>query len=112
MSLIGPVLYLIVDLNDNSKLFLTLLTAFSISGVINTNQTYNTEVYPLVVRATGFGINSFCGNIGGILFPIVIELLETKIMIMFTILNSFAILLTIFLPETNNKPLEDFIKID
>jgi len=112
ISLLGYLTLIIFTPNDYYTTLLSFLARFSISGVYNIIYTYSTEVYPTVVRAKGFGFNSICARIGGIIFPLFIELLENKVIFVFTALNLSSLLLIMLLPETLGKNLEDHLEDD
>jgi MFS family permease len=95
---------------DKFTLILSFISRFAISGVYNIIYTYSTEVYPTVIRAKGFGMNSICARLGGILFPILIELFDSSVIYIFLILNFLALIAVTYLPETYNKPLQDEIE--
>jgi MFS family permease len=109
ISLLGYILLLILNIENYYKTILSFVARFSISGVYNILYTYSTEVYPTVVRANGFGFNSVSARLGGIIFPLMIELLEEKVVPIFTLLNFIALLFILLLPETYGKPLQDDI---
>jgi MFS family permease len=88
---------------------LSLITRFCVSGVYNIIYTYSTEVYPTVVRSSGLGMNSVFGRVGGMIFPLILEILQEKITFVFIALIGIALFLVMFLPETMGKPLTDMI---
>ena len=95
---------------------LAFIPRIEIFGVYNILCIYSTEVYSTPVRSNGFGSNSVCADIGGMLFPLLIELLSENVNYLFTLVNIISIILLLFLPETLGKPLpnslpEDNIKI-
>lgn len=110
VSLIGYMTLLMFNFNNYYKTLFSFLARFAISGVYNVLYTYSTEVYPTVVRAKGFGFNSITARLGGIIFPLLIELLEGRVIFIFTMLNFLALMLCFLLPETYGKPLEDKIR--
>jgi OCT family organic cation transporter-like MFS transporter 16 len=91
---------------------LSLAARFCVSGVYNIIYTYSTEVYPTVVRSSGLGLNSVCARIGGMVFPLILEILQERITFVFLSLNGVALILVLSLPETHGKVLSDFIPED
>jgi hypothetical protein len=107
--------YLILILFDfktyeYGKTILSFVGRFAISGVYNIIYTYTTEVYPTVVRAKGFGFNSICARLGGIIFPLFLELMGEYVVNLFASVNLLALVLLFFIPETLGRPLEDNIR--
>lgn len=88
---------------------LSLTARFCVSGVYNIIYTYSTEVYPTKLRSSGLGFNSVCGRIGGMIFPLILEILQERITFVFLALNGIALFLVIYLPETYGKGLSEFI---
>lgn len=90
--------------------FLDLLSRFCISAVHTIFYTYSLEVYPTPVRTIGFGINATFGQIGGIVFPMLVELFEEYIcFIGYSCLIGFAVFLLFFLKETVGLPMKETI---
>lgn len=97
------------------NLWLTILSVtarFCVSAVYNIIYTYSTEVYPTVIRSNGLGYNSVCGRIGGMVFPLLLEILHDSITYLFIVLNLLALLAVLILPETFGKPLADSLPED
>ena len=115
LSLIGTVVSLILLIifldNDNCAVAFYILTSFWITMPDNIFYTYCLEIYPTPVRATGFGINATCNNIGSIIVPMLMELFSDKVIYgMFCILSGIAGILMFFLEETVGKPMPETIK--
>jgi hypothetical protein len=54
-------------------------------------------------------MNSVFGRVGGMIFPLILEILQEKITFVFIALIGIALFLVMFLPETMGKPLTDMI---
>jgi MFS family permease len=62
---------------------------------------YTNEIYPTVLRTKGLGVNITISKLGGIIAPFVIENLDAEMLLMiFCIINLFAIMFSFILPET------------
>ena len=73
--------------------------------------TYSLELYPSVVRSVAFCFNGAFSNAGGVLVPMVMELLARKVMyILFAALLSASAIAFFFMPETVGKPMAESIK--
>ena len=115
LSLIGTVISLILLIifldNDKCAIAFYILTSFWITMPDNIFYTYCLEIYPTPVRATGFGINATCNNIGSIIVPMLMELFSDKVIYgMFCILSGIAGICMFFLEETVGKPMPETIK--
>ena len=92
--------------NSSEQVVLALLARVTIATVFNIIYTYSAEVYPSVIKSFGFGFNSVCSRLAGIVVPLLIEILgKTTMNIIFMIFNFMIFLLTMFLKETYGKPL-------
>jgi len=109
ISLISYLIIIIFGIKDYWLTVLSLCARFCVSGVYTIIYTYSTEVYPTVVRSNGLGLNSVCGRVGGMLFPVLIEILHEKINYFFAGLNIGALAIIFILPETYGKILTDNI---
>jgi hypothetical protein len=88
-----------------------LFLKFSISAIFTIIYTYFLENYPTCIRAIGFGINTSFDNIGGTVFPIIVELLTQKqLFSLLAILNITQFFLMFFMDETNGIALPETIK--
>ena len=88
-----------------------LFLKFSISAIFTIIYTYFLENYPTCIRAIGFGINTSFDNIGGTVFPIIVELLTQKqLFSLLAILNITQFFLMFFMDETNGIALPESIK--
>jgi MFS family permease len=103
VSLFGYITLLTFNLSDFHTTCLSFVARFAISGVYNIIYTYTAEVYPTVLRAKGLGFNSICARLGGIIFPLLIELLGKQVIFIFCLLNFISVILCLWLPETYGK---------
>ncbi|KAI8782224.1 solute carrier family 22 member 7, partial [Biomphalaria glabrata] len=99
-----------VESRDTLIKWLTILCKVAINAVWDAVQTWQSELYPTVVRNLGYGASNTAARVGGIAAPFVINL--DHLMMTFSIMTSvtfisFALCFT--LPETLNRPLEDNI---
>ena len=100
----------LISVPDLLYFFLDLLSRFCISAVHTIFYTYSLEVYPTPVRTIGFGINATFGQIGGIVFPMLVELFpEYLCFIGYSCLITFAVFLLFFLKETVGLPMKETI---
>ena len=100
----------LISVPDLVYFFLDLLSRFCISAVHTIFYTYSLEVYPTPVRTIGFGINATFGQIGGIVFPMLVELFpEYLCFIGYSCLITFAVFLLFFLKETVGLPMKETI---
>lgn len=53
---------------------LAILGKSAISASFAIIYIYSAEIYPTTLRSTGIGLSSMCGRIGGIIAPIISEL--------------------------------------
>ena len=99
------------NLEGYLKIIVVLFLKFSISGIFSIIYTYFLENYPTSIRALGFGINTSCDNIGGMTFPLFIELLsEKQLFLTLAVMNLTQFILMLFMPETNGLTLPETIK--
>ncbi len=88
-----------------------LFLKFSISAIFSVIYTFFLENYPTCIRAIGFGINTSFDNIGGTVFPIIVEILTQKqLFSLMAILNITEFVLMFFMDETNGIALPETIK--
>ena len=100
----------LISVPDLVYFLLDLLSRFCISAVHTIFYTYSLEVYPTPVRTIGFGINATFGQIGGIVFPMLVELFpEYLCFIGYSCLITFAVFLLFFLNETVGLPMKETI---
>ena len=84
---------------------------FSCAGVFTSYYVYFMESYPTQIRTLGFGLNQTLGNLAGSISPIIIEFFNEIILyISFAILVIINIILTLFVPETVGKPMNETIE--
>jgi len=100
---------LIFSLSDTVTTVFSMIARASISLIYNLMCTYTLELYPTVIRSYGFGYNTLFESLGIVVIPTVIEYLGDYINLIFTFVNIFNFGIVLFLPETLNKPLPDFI---
>jgi MFS family permease len=110
ISLICYLCLMTLSLDDNQSTIISFIARFSISGVYNIIYTYCAEVYPTVLRAKGLGFHSICARLGGIIFPLLIEIMGPGLIVVFCCLNIWALILTLWLPETLGKEVREDIK--
>ena len=98
---------------DNKKCSIVLYMIIRVCITIPFTEfyTYCLEIYPTSVRGIGFGINAVCNNIGGIVVPMVLELLSKRVIyIIFTVMCGICGLLFFTMEETVGKPMPETIK--
>ena len=103
--------FLLFKISDNGKIIIVFVCKLTISGIFSIIYTYFLENYPTSIRAIGFGINTSFDNIGGAVFPIIIELLnERDLFSLLAFLNAIQFILMLFMPETCGVELPETIK--
>jgi MFS family permease len=107
ISFFGYCFLIISGLRNYWLTIISFVARFAISAVYNIIYTYSVEIYPTSLRAKGFGFNSICARIGGIIFPLVIEFFAEYVSFFFMSLNFIALVLIILLPETKGKILQE-----
>ena len=100
---------IIFKLNDFYLTIFALIARLAISGAYNIIFIYTTEIYPTPVRSKGLGTNSVFGRIAGMIFPLLMEILNENIIYLFAFTNLLSIILVFNLPETLGKPLPNTI---
>ena len=111
ISFVSFLIFLFANLEGYLKIIVVLFLKFSISGIFSIIYTYFLENYPTSIRALGFGINTSCDNIGGMAFPLFIELLsEKQLFFTLAVMNLTQFILMLFMPETNGLALPETIK--
>jgi len=88
---------------------IAFIARFGMSAVFNIISTYSVEIYPTTLRAKCYAINLVFCTVGGIVFPIIIEMVPEGVEIIFLCLILIAIVLILYLPETLGKPLQNEI---
>ena len=92
------------------KTTLVITAKFGASMAFAVAYIHTVEMYPTVIRATGLGLSSLAGRIGGLLAPLVALYLpnltfDTLPLILFGSLSILAGILACWLPETLGSPL-------
>ena len=111
---LGFILYIIFDkleVGSIACLFAMGFIRFSCAGVFTSYYVYFMESYPTQIRPLGFGLNQTLGNLAGCISPIIIEFFNEIILyISFAVLVVINIILTLFVPETVGKPMNETIE--
>lgn len=103
--------FLFFDNVKEFKILIVLVCKFSISSIFTILYPYILENYPTSIRAIGLGITTSCDNIGGMVFPLITELLtEKQLYIVLATLNFFEFFFMLFMPETYGKHLPETIR--
>jgi MFS family permease len=91
---------------------LIFFARFGVTSMYSIMYILSTEIYPTIVRAKGLGLNTLCARIGSIMVPVLAEIIKPSNlnMIVFSSVCFISMLLSVFLPETFNKELEDEIQ--
>ncbi|TRY62217.1 hypothetical protein TCAL_03184 [Tigriopus californicus] len=88
-----------------------LLGKFCITGCFFTLHMFANEMFPTVVRNTGYGASNMCARFASILAPIFGRELGRDIpLVVFGVLSLIGSVLVLFLPETKNKKLPDSLE--
>jgi MFS family permease len=105
-------LFLVIFIeNDTCSVIFYMIIRVCITIPFTEFYTYCLEIYPTSVRGIGFGINAVCNNIGGIVVPMVLELLSSRVIyIIFTVMCGVCGLLFFTMEETVGKPMPETIK--
>ena len=98
-----------LNLSDLDANIMAFLARFTVSLISNILYTYTFELYPTVIRSYGFGYCNIFGGIGSFVVPSVIEYFQDFVTHIFMAFNIFNFILVLFLPETLDKNLPDFI---
>ena len=105
-AIIGYIILMLFNLGDTLLITIIFISRFLIAGIFNILFTYSMEIYPTVLRAQGFGFNSVCARLGNIIFPMLNEIINNYINLVFTILNGICLILLFSMPETKNSSLK------
>jgi len=102
---------IIYEKNKKLSILFYLLVRLFITIPFTEFYTYCLEIYPTSVRSFGFGINAGFNQIGGIIIPIILELVDNKIIyIIFSFFSFICSFLFFFLEETVNQSINETIK--
>lgn len=97
--------------NPIITLIINLIFRFFLSGAYTCYYTYTLENYPTPIRTLAFGLNSSCGNFGGLLIPMIIEWVKPRVMLVcYAGLCIVDAILVMFLKETVGLPMEETIE--
>lgn len=100
-----------IELGATLQFLFNLLPRFCSSAIRTILSIYSLELYPTPVRAIGIGINAGIGNVGGILFPYIQEVLNIRIYnSIYAGLSVLCGISLIYLDETRGKPIVETIK--
>jgi len=94
---------------DHLETTFAFIARLCVSAIYNIIYTYSTEIYPTPVRSKGFGMNSVSARVGGMIFPLLIELLSENVNYLFIFVNIISVFLIFLLPETLGMPLQNTI---
>ncbi|KXJ16456.1 Solute carrier family 22 member 13 [Exaiptasia diaphana] len=97
------------------QIVMTVVSKYFICLAFQVAIVYTTELFPTVVRSVGFGTASGSGRIGAICAPFIVWLVRIHILLPYSIfaISAFiAGILSLTLPETNNKPTKETIEIN
>lgn len=114
ISLLCSILLTIIKIETIKESYfffvILLIFRFSIAGAHNINFIYSLEVYPTLLRLTGFGINCNMGCFSAVLFPLFIEAdYHEKMFQIFIILILLLLAIIWLLPETKDLVLTNII---
>ena len=111
ISTISCILLSVLDDYDSKpSLILILILRFGISGAYNINFIYSLEIYPTLLRLTGFGINCNMGCFSALLFPAFIEIdMSDRLFKLFIFLLLSCIIFERLIPDTNGSKLTNLI---
>ena len=102
--------------NRYLAILISQLAKFAISGAVCVTYIYVPELFPTSIRGTGMGFFILLSRFGSVLAPTIDSWVprhgssETMIYYLYALVSLLTIVLTVFLPETRNVPMED--KID
>ena len=114
ISILTILIISIQDMSINMVCNMLLLLRFGISGAHNMNFIISLEIYPTILRLTGFGINCNMGCFSAVFLPVFFEAnIEKKLFVFFGfMLVLSAMLIVAYIPETNNKLLTNIVLED
>eukprot|EP01016_Furgasonia_blochmanni_P009277 TRINITY_DN1383_c0_g1_i15.p1 TRINITY_DN1383_c0_g1~~TRINITY_DN1383_c0_g1_i15.p1 ORF type:complete len:392 (-),score=26.03 TRINITY_DN1383_c0_g1_i15:97-1272(-) len=94
------------------NLIFVVIAKFSITVYLGVLLTYTGEVYPTVVRSSGYGICMTIGRSGSILMPIIVAWCQSKgynPLVIISIFGTVGLFLLRRLPETFGRYMTDYI---
>ena len=97
--------------NDIAAIALYVSIQFIVTIPYTLMSTYCIEIYPSQIRTLAYGINGAFANIGGVVVPMVLELLNTKLVyVIFSVLSGICAFIFVFLEETVDRPMVETIE--
>lgn len=111
ISIICLLLIYLIEPKEQHQFILNLIVRFCVAGVYTSFYTFSLENYPTELRNIGFGINATCGNIGGMIVPMIVEQIQQKTMrVYYSMILFFCSLMLLFgLKETVGLPMQENI---
>lgn len=104
------VLAFILD-HDTAAIVLYVLIQFFLTMPHTLYSIYAVEIFPSNVRNLAYGVIGAVANCGGVVVPLVMELLPDKVIyISFGVLTGVSAILFFFMEETVNRPMIEEIQ--
>lgn len=110
ISVAAVILIIVLNYRSQDLLYLLLLLRFGVAGANNLNFIISLEVYPTLIRLTGFGINCNMGCFSAVLFPLFLEIeIKRGLFKIVLVLLLSSLVLIQSLPETGDCILSNVI---